>query len=373
MAFALLGAVALIATPALVHAEGEFLAQRGLITNGTDIHALVGGMAAVEQEGANIQVGGTVRLFAVGSSNLLWETWAEQLHVLLSRLGYQTPLVQPGSIPNVTRPLTSAVCDDGEEFADVHTLRVGKPGWSSWGFAYESTNEDACFDGYRHVLGHRLSCTNGWFCRPELTGPDKLVRPSDLAAAAKNADVVLLSSWVNDLPATMPGSLCFNGESVSFEEIAAITVFHLTQLIWRINSENAGVVFVVMAKYPGAAGKVVGSDYSALNAAVRKGLADFSLSSKIIFADFSFPRDADMFLLKRSGHPNCRGDKVMAMAVVEALFRAKVLARGVAMESADECLAKSTCKELSLPCCQRSAFCTSQNGTCMPYSAGSEE
>mmetsp|Transcript_118844 Transcript_118844/g.296387 ORF Transcript_118844/g.296387 Transcript_118844/m.296387 type:complete len:369 (-) Transcript_118844:411-1517(-) len=368
MARALLMAIGLITRPAVVQGGGAFLAAPEISANGITSGTLAGGMATIEQPAAEIPVGGAVRLLAIGSSNALWETWIDQLHMLLSMLGYQTPLVEPKALRNVTRPIATATCDDGAELADLHTLRVGKPGWSSWGFAFDST-DDCDAQGYRTVLGRSMSCTNGWMCRPEYAGRDVLIRPSDVAYAAKDADVIVLSNWVNDVPATMSCSLCFNGEPVSHEEIVALTTHSLKLLSQRIYVANPNATVVVMAKYPGAAGTVVGSDPSGMNSAVRKGLEH---EPNVVFADFSFPRGFDMYLATRSGHPNCRGDKIMANAVVEALFAAKILARGVAMGSADECLAQSTCDGLTLPCCQRSALCTPKGGSCVPYSGGLE-
>mmetsp|Transcript_32908 Transcript_32908/g.86938 ORF Transcript_32908/g.86938 Transcript_32908/m.86938 type:complete len:388 (+) Transcript_32908:117-1280(+) len=330
---------------------------------------VVHGMAGVEQAGAQIQPGGTVRVFGLGSSNMIWETWLDQLHMLLSRLGYSTPLVDAQYLPNVTRPASKATCDDDAEFSKLHTLRIAIPGWSSWGFAYESM-ADCDSEGFRDVLGYNLSCTNGWQCRPELTGPDAVVAPSDVARIAKNSDITVVSNWVNDFTMRFQGNECFRGKFPGLDDVS-LTVHSLKLLIQQIHVENPKVVVVVMAKYPGAAGKKVGSDPSALNDAVRRGLAD---EPNTVFADFTFPVDSDMFQLRRSGHPNCRGDKIMATAVVEALFHAGVLARGVAVDDddADGCLAKSDCDGLSSPCCQRSAFCTPQGAACVAYSPGED-
>mmetsp|Transcript_128973 Transcript_128973/g.413084 ORF Transcript_128973/g.413084 Transcript_128973/m.413084 type:complete len:192 (-) Transcript_128973:309-884(-) len=191
-----------------------------------------------------------------------------------------------------------------------------------------------------------------------------------MARVAKYSDVTLLSNWVNDFTARFPGNTCFDGESLSMDDVS-VSVESLRILIRAIHAENPKVMVVVMAKYPGAAGRRIGADYSNLNMAVRAALAD---EPSTVFANFEFPLDEDMFLMSKSGHPNCRGDRVMASAVIEALFNARVLSRGLALGEPGACLADTACSELSasLACCQRAALCRVAEGQCVPYSTGEQ-
>jgi len=323
-------------------------------------------LATIEQAGARIPAGGTLRVFVVGSSNAQWQTWADQVHVLLEQLGYQSPLVQGTELHNTTQPQWSATCDDAKEISDTHTLRIAKPGWSSWGFAYDSM--DGCSSaGYREIDDYAVRCVNGWQCLEQFSGSEALVRPSDIAAIARGSELTILHNWVNDFTARFHGSHCFGPEVPSMGD-ADLTIDSLRRTIRAISAASPGTTIAVMAKYPGAGGRVVGCEYNGLNRAVQEALAD---EPNTIFVDYDFPLHQDMFLMSKSGHANCRGDKVMAKAVVGALYDAKVIARGLAMGNATQCLGNAQCEALSPECCQASALCWPlADGRCAAYSTG---
>lgn len=91
------------------------------------------------------------------------------------------------------------------------------------------------------------------------------------------------------------------------------------------------------------------------------------------FVDFSFPLKLPMFQTLSLFHPNCRGDKVMATAVLETLFQRKLLSRGLALGTPEACLGASQCSSLEAPCCQRAAQCyLASNSSCMPYGPGQQ-
>jgi len=326
-------------------------------------------LAATLRPTARIPQGGAVRLFAIGSSNLLWETWLEQLHLLLTRLEYQVPLVDSkGLIKNRTRPDATARCDDIEALDALATLRIAKPGWASWGFAFED-QADCNAAGFRPFLGHSVSCTNGWQCNPDLTGSDAFIRPSVVAEVAKDADVVVLSNWVNDFTMRFQGNACFEGGEVLPPEDVSLTVASLLTLIRAIHAANPEVAVVVMAKYPGAIGKMTGPVYTAINSAVRLQLIG---EPKTYFVDFNFPTDEPMFLASRSGHPNCRGDRLFAQGIVNVLFKAGIINRGVATAKEEDCPIFAGCESYSgrEDCCQAKAECWVNEGLCLNYSEG---
>mmetsp|Transcript_13836 Transcript_13836/g.42844 ORF Transcript_13836/g.42844 Transcript_13836/m.42844 type:complete len:268 (-) Transcript_13836:80-883(-) len=263
-------------------------------------------------------------------------------------------------------PTKKPICDDDADFAALETPRVGKPGWCSWGFAYESM-DNCSEDGFRDILGHRVSCVNGWQCEERFRGSVPLVRPSEIAEVARHSQVTVLSNWVNDVKHRYA---CFNGTVLTPDEYDAITVDSLLRLIRGIHAVNPDVVVVVLGKYPGAAGVQVGSALEAegLNTAVQRGLEG---EPNTLFANFTFPPELELYQHMTADHPNCRGDRVLATAIVEALFRGGVLARGLAMAPPEECLAAASCDSLSPACCQRSALCwPAANGTCAPYGPG---
>merc|ERR1711972_521886 len=94
-----------------------------------------------------------------------------------------------------------------------------------------------------------------------------------------------------------------------------------------------------------------------------------------VFADYDFPLDRDMYQNPSGpnhGHANCRGDAVIATAIIEALFKSQVLAKGLRLASST-CLDLDDCASLSLDCCQRSAMCTvNQHKVCVPFGPGKE-
>jgi hypothetical protein len=335
-------------------------------------------LGIIEQDGARVPVGGDLRFYAVGSSNGAWQTWPDQLHALLRRLGYAVdlpPLDIPGAI---SRPSKSPVCEDAGTYADLQTPRLGMVGWESWGFAYDS-KDDCDAEGFREIAGYNVSCTNAWACNPKWTGRVPLVPISQLATGVRNAHFVLLANWINDGKVAQSASTresCYRGADISPMNSTDITLVNLKRVIRAIHAENPDVVVLVLARYPDTRQIVYANERTlpqviAMNEAVKRKVQD---EPNTFFVDLDFPLGVNIFQTLSLVHPNCRGDKLMARTVVQALFKHKVLSRGLEISEEASCLASSDCASLSLGCCQRSALCyIPENGTCTTYGPGLQE
>lgn len=345
------------------------------------------------QEGALIPPGGRVRLYVVGTSNVVWQTWPDQLTSLLVDMGYDT---SPGnfSATDSVRPSPRApVCDNEKDFAGLETPRVGKVGWASWGFAFESKDDCVPEDyegelgkhGFRMIAGHKVSCVNSWACDPAGVTESTLVKPSAVAKDAKDADIVLLSNWMNDSKQRWASFRCFRGEAVDLDNStgsADLTLAALLTLIRAIHAANPKVVVLVLARYPDAVGtrafEPLFERVAQLNSVVKVALEQ---EPNTYFVDYDFPTDIDMFQSRNFGHPNCRGDRVMATSILDVLFERGVLGKGVALprgEEADLCAAVQACSdaesetvEETLACCQLAPGCiVSGSGECVAYGPG---
>lgn len=329
--------------------------------------------AYADKEGARFAAGQAVRLYAVGSSNTVWVPWLEELHLLLARLGFQLPLV-PGTEKALTRPWQFPVCEDAGDYALLQTTRIGQVGWGSWGFAYEGC--DGCTAGFRKIAGWPVSCHPAWGCPADSPQPLHISRIVD---DASGSDVTLLSCWINDSKQFATGNTCFNHANVSRVDTAAISLETLLRMIRTIHGRNPNIWVVVLALYPDeyTLSRVVDREtlpmINEINRRVREGLAH---EPKTLFADYSFPPGVEMFQSLHVGHPNCRAAKLMANSVVDVLFRAGVLGRGLAQKSGEAACpslgAKADCASLDQACCQRAALCrVLAGGQCVDYGPGS--
>merc|ERR1719297_540129 len=112
-----------------------------------------------EQNGTAIPPNGNLHLYSVGSSNLVWMNWIDQLHFYLSRLGYRLPLIPTQTILSRDVPRSCPICDDTAYFAQLRTARLGMVGWNSWDFSYNSFNDcSKGKDSSRNVSGHQVKC-----------------------------------------------------------------------------------------------------------------------------------------------------------------------------------------------------------------------
>lgn len=348
----------------------------------TTTPALLQRYEVVSRTGAQISVGGQIRFYTIGTSNVAWQTWPDQVNLLLQRLGYIVPQSRY-SVATDLHPNKIQLCDDAGDFLSLETPRVGRVGWASWGFAYESKVDCQATDfsgdvgrrGFRTIAGHQVSCINSWACDPAGDPANTLVRPSQVAADAREADVVLLSNWANDNRQVYSQYTCFQGVQLDINQTVALTTTDLRLLIRAIHSLNPQAKVLVMALYPDAAGQRVQQGnlqrIANINAQVKVSV---ELEPNTFFVDYIFPNDLDVFQGRSYGHANCRGDKVMATKVVETMFNIGLLARGLALPVGQEsgsCLANQTCTGLSRSCCQRAASCqVAANGGCLPYGPG---
>jgi len=328
---------------------------------------------AVFQEGALIPTGGEISFYTVGTSNVVWESWPDQVHSMLKRLGYSVPTAE-FDLASLKQPTQAPRCDDASELSELDTPRVGRVGWSSWGFAFES-KDDCGENGFRDILGHEVSCTNAWACNPAWAADGGLVRPSEIAEEAQHSDVVIISNWVNDAKHRYSNYVCFGGEQIDALASTNLTVASLRKLIQAIHARNPDVTVLIMASYPNANGLHTNEwnlpDVAALNAAVESGITRSEPNT--FFVSYAFPAEEDMYQTMHGGHPNCRGDRVMATAVLETLFRSKVLSKGLALDDSEQCLSSGACSGLSLACCQRSALChVAADLSCLPYGPGQQ-
>jgi len=221
-----------------------------------------------------------------------------------------------------------------------------------------------------------VSCLNGWACTPGKEQSRQLVRPSDVAEDASEADVVVLSTWFNDFKQQYCDYKCYNGTVLEPAEIAPVTVANLLRLIRAVHAENPAAFVLVMALYPDASRSLVVEDtldtIAAINAQVKEGLR---AEPNVAFVDFDLAPGQDMFQVKPPGHPNCRGDRIMATQVMRTLFDRGVLGRSLALPEGDlarECLRAESCGAIvEKACCQAAASCrVDPDGVCVAYSAG---
>mmetsp|Transcript_130223 Transcript_130223/g.376755 ORF Transcript_130223/g.376755 Transcript_130223/m.376755 type:complete len:534 (+) Transcript_130223:69-1670(+) len=331
--------------------------------------------ALVEQAGARVPLGGRLRFYVIGSSNAAWQTWPDQMHAMLRRMGYEVTLPSTDVPGEATGPVgrRTPKCVDAASYETLSTPRLGLQGWSTWGFAYES-DEDCDAHGFRSIAGWNVSCTNGWACTERWRGPVEYVPVSSIAKGVKDADVVILANFVNDgRNAQYCPHACYGaGKVPNLTQTIDITAEDLKRTMRRIREENPNVVVLVLAKYADAKQVLYVNDRTLkstqkLNAAVRERV---ETEPNTHFVDVDFPLDVNMFQTLNTGHANCRGDKVLASSVINAMYEHKVIAGGLAFDDA-ECLGRADCGSLSLGCCQRSALCyVDSNSTCSAYGPG---
>jgi len=169
---------------------------------------------------------------------------------------------------------------------------------------------------------------------------------------------------------------------VSREETARISIENLRRIIRSIHRQNPQVLVVVLGVYPdermtngGWVPNIVDQSLVPLTDEINWRVRDALASEpRTVFASFHFPPNINMFQSKNPGHPNCRGARIMANAVVDALFSAGELQNGLAA-AAWGChvgAIREPCSMLpSKACCMRSAVCAlhHHSGKCFPYTA----
>jgi len=349
-------------------------------------HYVVGRYDIVEQEGARISPGGELSIYFVGGSNVAWQTWPDQLHGYLQRLQYKVAGADYAHQDFTFKTEVAPICDDEAEYSFLDTFRIARPGWGSWGFAYDSMADcvDAPLFGeetsgaypFRKIAGRDVSCLNGWACKPEVDVARQIVRVSDIAADAGKADVVMLSTWVNDFKQQFCKYRCYNGTILERSEIVPITIANIRRVIQAIHAVSPDSFILVMALHADVNKTLVREDtldeIAAVNALVEEGVTQ---EPNTAFVNFAAAPGQDMFQISPAGHPNCRVDRLMAVHILRTLFEHRVLGRALALPTgklAAECLNAASCSDIDdKACCQAAAICRiDPAGACVDYSPG---
>lgn len=320
----------------------------------------------VRQSTAHFPAGSDLRIYAIGSSSLLWMTWLDQLHLLLLTLGFHVPLAPAAYKPRFY-PKTVPACDDSMHFEYLKTARFARIGWSSWDFAYEGW--EGCEDGFRLVNGHKMKCQHGPGCHYS----DVPLKKSVLAQDAAKSDITLLATWFNDFEQRWSKYACFNNESLQTEEIAKMSATHLLSNIREIHKKNPKVWVLVLAKYSQTWGHLTEPWLRAANAHVKQIV---EREPRTLFVDYEMPGDSvvKLYQTAHAGHLNCQGSRFVARAVVKRLFDEKVLAHGLPLDNITESiLPESNCSKMNAGSCHASSVCWVDPDTqkCVEYSGGS--
>jgi len=186
----------------------------------------------------------------------------------------------------------------------------------------------------------------------------------------------MLSTWLNDFKQQYCKYKCYNGTFLDHAEIAPITIANIRRVIQAIHVVNPNAFVVVMALYPDAKRSLVVEDtlddIAAINTLVEAGVTQ---EPNTAFVNFALAFGRDMFQVTPPGHPNCRGDRLMATQVIHELFEHGILGRALALptgDKANECLNAASCSDIvDKACCQAAAICrVDPDGTCIDYGVG---
>jgi len=186
----------------------------------------------------------------------------------------------------------------------------------------------------------------------------------------------MLSTWLNDFKQQYCKYKRYNGTLLEHAEIAPITISNIRRVIQAIHSVNPDAFVVVMALYSDAKKSLVVEEtldaIAAINTMVEAGVTQ---EPNVAFVNFALAPGQDMFQVTPPGHPNCRGDRIMATQVMHKLFEHGVLGRALALPTGDkvtECLNVASCGDIvDKACCQAAAICRlDPDGACVEYGAG---
>jgi len=321
----------------------------------------------VEQEDGHIKIGDTIGLYAVGSSSLVWMTWLDQLHLTLRRLGYTLPVVPAERTPE-TYPRLVPTCDDTKYFQHLKTSRFGRIGWSSWDFAMNGW-EGCGSDGFREVQGLRIKCQHGAGC----VFSKNPLNVSDIGRDASRSNITLIATWFNDDQHWSTKFKCFDGKKTDWHEMLPITLHCLKNTVQAIRERNPHTWIIIMAKYPETFKHQTFKFIIDYNMKVKEAMEKLP---RTLFVDYYMPNDKEGVFYQspaHGGHPNCRGSKIMTYAVMDRLYKAKVLSRGIRLLAPDkENVLNGKCDELDEAGCHTSAVCwrDPEEQKCKPYQAG---
>jgi len=155
--------------------------------------------------------------------------------------------------------------------------------------------------------------------------------------------------------------------------MAPISIHCLLRVIRKIHEVNPHTWIVIMGKYPETYRHKTFQFILDYNAQVKKAT---EREPRTLFVDFYMPNDEEGEFYQspaHGGHPNCRGSQILAHAVLDRLFKAKVLARGLRLlPLSKESLLANNCDTLNASACHTSGLCwvDPADGACKPYEAG---
>jgi len=320
-----------------------------------------------EQQGAAIMPGTAIRLYGIGSSSMLWMNWIEELHLVLSRLGYSMPEVDAKVNPEF-HPRSVQTCDDSMYYEHLRTARFARIGWCSWDFSYEGWSGCGT-DGYRVIGGQRVKCQHG----PGCNHSKEPIFATKFAEDAARSDITLVATWFNDDQQRWSKFECFEGRKIQDIASTRLSIPSLLNTVRTIHAANPKVWVVVLGKYPQVWGHYTYGWFTEVNRLVREAL---SKEPRTFFIDYYMPPDnvTHMYQQAHPGHPNCRGSKLITLAVLRRLYEEKVISRSLLLnEPTEKNLVRHSCETLSIAECHTSVTCwvDPADHTCNPYSKGS--
>merc|ERR1712232_220704 len=164
-------------------------------------------------------------------------------------------------------------------------------------------------DGFRDISGHRVKCQHGPGCRYAR----EPLNVSSLAKDASKSNVTLIATWFNDYEQYWGHFKCFDRVKLEQLEIAPISISNLQKLVKAIHKVNPNVWVLIMAKYPQTYHHISEPWLLKVNALVKEALEK---EPRTLFVDYYMPNDDEgtFYQTAHSGHPNCRGSKLMAHA-----------------------------------------------------------
>jgi len=323
----------------------------------------------VEQEGAQFPSGSAVRLYALGSSSMLWMNWIEELHLFLLRLGYHLPTVEAKVKPEF-HPRSIQTCDDSMYFDRLRTARFARIGWCSWDFSFEGWS-DCDSDGFRRIGGHRVKCQHGPGCSHSMNP----IKATEIAEDASMSDITLVATWFNDDQQRWSNYNCFDGRKVEKVEATQLSIPSLLNTVRKIHEKNPKVWVVVLGKYPQVWGHFSYPWFKEVNVRVKAALKD---EPRTLFIDYYMPPDnvTNLYQSAHPGHPNCRGSKLITLAVLRKLYEERIIGRGLRLkEPTEENLVREACDALPVDACHTAVTCwvDPADRKCKNYSRGSDE
>jgi len=216
-----------------------------------------------------------------------------------------------------------------------------------------------------------VKCRHGPGCSHS-TDP---IKASEIAEDAAKSDITLIATWFNDDQQRWSDFNCFGGSKVEKVEATEVSIPSLLQTVRKIHKKNPKVWVVVLGKYPQVWGHYTYPWFKEVNERVKEALKE---EPRTIFIDYYMPPDnvTNLYQSAHPGHPNCRGSKLISLAVLRGLYTEGIIGRGLRLKEPTEAnLVRSNCEQLQADACHTSVLCWVDiaDGRCKVYSAGSHD